>query len=74
MDAIARLLIVVGLITAGLGFLLLAAGRVPFLGRLPGDLRFETDSVTIYVPLVTMLLVSLVLTVILNVVIRLFLR
>lgn len=74
MDALARLLIVAGLLTAGLGLLLLAAGRVPFLGRLPGDLRFETDGLSVYVPLATMLLVSLVLTVVLNVLIRLFLR
>jgi hypothetical protein len=73
-DALARLLIVIGFITVGFGLILLAAARLPFLGRLPGDIHIKTDGVSIYFPLVTMLIVSLVLTIVLNVVIRLFFR
>jgi len=46
-------------------------GRLPF-GRLPGDIRYESENVRIYVPLASMLLISLLLTVLLNLVRRLF--
>ena len=55
------------LILAGLALLLIGLGwpwlsRLP-LGRLPGDLLFERPGVRVYIPLATMLLVSLVLSV-----------
>ena len=66
-----RLLIVVGLVVVALGLLFVLGSRVPFLGRLPGDLHWERDGVTIYAPLATGLLVSVVLSVLLTLVLRL---
>jgi hypothetical protein len=40
---------------------------MPFLGRLPGDIRFERDGVVVFIPLATMLLVSIVLTIVLSI-------
>ena len=54
-----------------LGVLFLMMGRLPLLGRLPGDILFSKGSFSIYVPLATMVLVSLVLTVVANVLARL---
>jgi hypothetical protein len=48
------------------GVLLVVSGRIPFLGRLPGDIRIERDGVTVFIPLASMLLISVVLTIILN--------
>jgi len=53
------------------GLLALLAGRIPWLGRLPGDIRIEREGLTIHIPLVTSLLLSLLLTVVLNIVLRL---
>ncbi|MFN8522604.1 MAG: DUF2905 domain-containing protein [Chloroflexota bacterium] len=69
-----KILLVTGLGIAGLGLLLMLVGRVPFLGNLPGDLSFERDNVKVYVPVATMVLVSIVLTVLVNVIYRLFAR
>ena len=55
------------------GLLLVLAGRLPFLGRLPGDIRVTRDHFTFYFPLATCLVLSLLLTLILNLVAR-FLR
>ena len=63
-----RLLLVSGLLIAAAGVLLLMVDRIPWLGRLPGDLRLTRDGVSVYVPLVTCLLLSLLLTVFLNLV------
>jgi hypothetical protein len=61
---IGRSLLVVGLVLAAIGLLLMSGSSLP-LGRLPGDIRFQRDGVTVFVPLGTMLLVSIVLSVIL---------
>jgi hypothetical protein len=68
MSEIGRLLLVLGIILVVVGLLLmyLPADRIPFVGRLPGDIVIKKKHVTIYFPIVTMVLVSLVLTLILN--------
>jgi hypothetical protein len=57
-----RLLIVAGLVLAGLGVLLSLGGKIPWLGRLPGDIVIERGSFRLYLPLATSVLLSLVLT------------
>jgi len=52
--------------------LLIAVGALGWFGRLPGDIRFEGENTRVYVPVVSMVIVSLVLTVVLNVIRRLF--
>jgi hypothetical protein len=57
-----RVLLIVGGVLALVGLALLFGARVPFLGRLPGDIVYRKGSFTFYFPLVTSLLLSLVLT------------
>lgn len=57
-----------GLLIIGL---LLWSGALGWFGRLPGDLRFERDGVRVYVPIVSMIVVSLVLSALLWLVRRL---
>ena len=64
---IGRILLVVGLIVAGIGLLVMLGVR---LGRLPGDIVIEGERGGIFIPIVTMLLISLVLTVVLNLIFR----
>jgi hypothetical protein len=66
--ALGVLLVLVG----GL-FWLLGKTGLP-LGRLPGDIRFEGENVSCYVPIVTMIILSIILTIVLNVVVRLLNR
>ena len=54
----------------GLAFTL--AGRIPLLGRLPGDIFIQRDNVTVFFPLATMIVLSILLTILLNVLPRLF--
>lgn len=66
LEPVGRSLLLVGLLLAAAGLVLVIAPRVPFLGRLPGDIRFERDGVVVIIPLATMLLVSVVLTIVLS--------
>ena len=54
------------------GGLLLLSGSLSWLGRLPGDIRVERENFRIYIPVVSMLLLSVVLSVVLWVVRKLF--
>jgi hypothetical protein len=59
----------IGLAIAGAALLLLGllvwSGALSWFGRLPGDIRIERDGVRVYVPIVSMIVVSLVLSAIL---------
>ena len=67
-----RLLLYTGLGLALLGGLVVLLGRIVDLGNLPGDLLYEGDNVRVYVPIATMIVLSVVLTLLLNLVLRLF--
>jgi hypothetical protein len=59
LPGLGRILIFLGL---GIVVLLTFVGRVPFLGKLPGDFVFRKGNVSFYFPLATSILLSIVLT------------
>ena len=61
-----RLLVIGGVLLAAAGVVVLLAGKVPFLGRLPGDIVYHKGGTTFYFPLVTCLLLSLILSLLLS--------
>ncbi|HSL91167.1 MAG TPA: DUF2905 domain-containing protein [Candidatus Limnocylindrales bacterium] len=65
MNPIGRLLILAGLILLAAGLLLLLSDKIPWLGRLPGDITFKRNNFTFYLPLATCILISVVLSLIL---------
>jgi hypothetical protein len=60
-----RFLLVVGLVLVVVGGLAMAGIRLPF-GRLPGDIAITGDRGGLYIPLGTMLVISIVLTLLFN--------
>ena len=65
MNDVGKVLIAFGLLIVLAGVVLVLVGRVPWLGRLPGDIHFQRGNFTFYFPLATSLLLSVVLTLIL---------
>jgi hypothetical protein len=59
---IGKILIAFGLLIALAGVVVVLVGRVPWIGRLPGDIHVQRGNFTFYFPLATSLLLSLVLT------------
>lgn len=57
-----RALILLGILLLLIGVVLVFADRVPWLGRLPGDIVVRRKGFTLYVPIVTTLILSLLLT------------
>jgi hypothetical protein len=71
-STLGRGLLYLGLGLALLGGLVLLLGRVVDLGSLPGDLVYDGDNVRVYVPIATMIVLSVVLTLLVNLALRLF--
>jgi hypothetical protein len=67
---IGKLVIIAGVVLVVLGAVILLAGRIPFIGQLPGDIEYRRGNTTIYFPLATMILLSILLTIILNLLLR----
>ncbi len=74
MQDLAKLLIILGAVIIVAGVVLYFAGRIPFLGRLPGDITYSSGGFTCFFPLATMILLSIILTILLNILLRVFNR
>lgn len=71
LNDLGKWLLLLGLVLAVAGGLLWLLGRIPFLGNLPGDIRIQNENFGCFIPLGTMVLLSLILTILLNIVLRL---
>jgi Protein of unknown function (DUF2905) len=70
LEPFGRVLIVVGLVIAAVGLVMAFGSRIPILGHLPGDITIKGDNVTIFIPLGTMLVVSIVVSLVLSLLAR----
>ncbi len=70
MTELGKILLGFGVVMIVLGAILLLAGnlsgKVPWIGRLPGDIHIERGNWSVYVPLTTSIIISLILTLILS--------
>ncbi len=64
MPALGKMLIILGCIIIVIGVILLFAHKIPFIGRLPGDIYVKRDNFTFYFPLTTSIIISIILTLI----------
>jgi hypothetical protein len=74
LETIGKSLVVIGAGLVLLGGLVWLLSKVPFLGRLPGDIRIERPGVTCLIPLASSIVISILLTILLNVIVRIINR
>ena len=55
----------IGLLVVGVGLVAIVVGALSWFGRLPGDIRIEGETTRVYIPITSMLLVSVALSVVL---------
>ncbi len=67
MAGFGKFLVLFGTIVVIVGIILLISPKIPWLGRLPGDILIRRKNFTFYFPLVTCIVISIVLTVLLNI-------
>ena len=57
-----------GIVLIVIGSLFVLFGKVPWFGRLPGDIIIKREGLTVYFPVATMVLLSLLLTILFNII------
>jgi Protein of unknown function (DUF2905) len=65
MSGLGKMLIVIGLIITACGVALTFAVRIPWLGKLPGDIVIRKENVSFYFPMTTSILVSAIISILL---------
>ena len=65
LQSLARALIFFGVVLVGFGLVLLLAPKMPWVGRLPGDILIQRERFTFYFPLASSLLASVLLSLLL---------
>jgi NAD/NADP transhydrogenase beta subunit len=61
---IGKYLIIIGILIVGVGLALTFWGKIPFFGKLPGDIKIEKENFTFYFPVVTSIILSILLSLI----------
>ncbi|HLB05102.1 MAG TPA: DUF2905 domain-containing protein [Thermodesulfobacteriota bacterium] len=64
MEGIGKSLIITGLLLIVIGVAIAFGPRIPFIGKLPGDIYIKKDSFTFYFPLASSILISVTITLI----------
>lgn len=62
LQGIGKLLIIAGIVLALIGGLIMLSGRLPWIGRLPGDIVIQKKNFTFYFPIATSILLSIVIS------------
>ncbi|MDI6906813.1 MAG: DUF2905 domain-containing protein [Thermoanaerobacterales bacterium] len=62
----AKFLLIAGAVLLAAGGLMLLLGKIPGIGRLPGDIFIQRGNFSFYFPIATGIILSIILTVLLN--------
>jgi hypothetical protein len=62
LGALGKMLILLGVLILVIGLLLLVGEKIPWVGKLPGDIVIKKERFTFYFPLATSILISIILT------------
>jgi hypothetical protein len=65
MEGFGKTLIYIGILLVVVGVMFTFAGKLPWLGRLPGDIVIERNGFTFYFPIVTCILISVIISLVL---------
>lgn len=65
MAGLGKILILLGGVLILVGLILVLAPKIPYIGKLPGDIHIKRDNFEIYFPLATSVLLSIVVSAIL---------
>lgn len=66
MNDLGRMLLIFGAIIMIVGVIMLFLPKIPFLGKLPGDILIKKDGFTFYSPIATSIIISIFLTLIIT--------
>ena len=62
LGSLGKILLIFGVVIAGIGLIMILGDKIPWIGRLPGDIIVKRGKFTFYFPLMTCIIISLLLT------------
>jgi hypothetical protein len=68
MGEMAKVMILIGVLLIVVGLVILVFPRLPFVGKLPGDILLKKENYTFYFPLATSIVISIIISLILYVI------
>jgi hypothetical protein len=68
MGEMAKIIIMIGVVLVLIGLVMLFIQKVPFLGKLPGDILIKKGNFTFYFPLATSIIISIIISLILYII------
>lgn len=63
MPSLGKMLIIVGIVFIVMGFAFLFGDKIPFLGKLPGDISIQKERFSFYFPITTSIIISIILSI-----------
>ena len=66
MNEFGKILVIFGVVLVVIGMIMLYGAKIPWLGKLPGDITIKRDNFTFYFPLATSIILSIILTILLS--------
>jgi hypothetical protein len=67
MQGLGRIFIVLGILFVLIGLAFVFSDRIPFIGRLPGDIYVKKERFSFYFPITTSILISIILTILFSI-------
>jgi ribose/xylose/arabinose/galactoside ABC-type transport system permease subunit len=55
-----KIIILIGLLIVVLGIVLIVGNKIPFIGKLPGDIAIERRNYSFYIPVTTCIVISII--------------
>lgn len=65
MRSLGNILVLFGFIVAAVGALMMFSDKIPYLGKLPGDINIRKDNFQLFIPITTSVVISLLLSLVL---------
>jgi len=70
MQPFGKIFVITGIVIVIVGLLLMFSDKIPFLGKLPGDITIKRENYTVYIPIATSIIISILISLILYFVTR----
>ncbi|OPX98438.1 MAG: hypothetical protein A4E60_03059 [Syntrophorhabdus sp. PtaB.Bin047] len=67
MPSMGKMLIILGVILIVIGLVFTYGPKIPWLGKLPGDISIRKDNFSFYFPITTSIVISIILTILFSI-------
>jgi hypothetical protein len=67
MPSVGKMLIIIGIVLIVMGVAFTYGPKIPWLGKLPGDISIKKDNFSFYFPITTSIIISIILTILFSI-------